>query len=584
MPSLLLLGGDGPASTHVHSSVVKVSAALQRVSGQCVAQLISILYDEVQSNRNVEAVLRFVHWVLSVRFDMPRNDALEVIQAQETRCRPISKDEGWIPCLVFMLGFHALTSRVEKVRMQNKKDADGKGKDFMTDGIISSSILLIERVRCMNTEGEDVSLSSILERCFSCQLSQFRHMIAELKSEDAAHVTANHEDATNDCQKSSSTLESQPAMECEKDWWEGVDLDGDLPSSEEECSIDTSEGENLGEKAIVADASNNDDRSIDKQLKEKPIDPKVSQSEWGTIERAALDLRAELIEVPPGATSADIQSYTDRISSLIRRAGTERGADGVAALGSTLHGNAASAARGASFESTSLTDTLIQQLCKTCIDGSTSAIRAAAFIRSFVLPLVRSVGTDAGETEKKKKASAPSRILTATITSLAKERPIETVEALFVPVLIGCREGNDTEEFVEPNQTQADLVSKAIKTGQLSEEALSVFVVGLIEDNVASPPMIWNDSTMPILTTLLSKRPKLNDETARKLAKLIAKKAKQYCKNSKFSTLFHTLVTKNGHSIQQAGCVNELTASAEELETFMGKSIKAALKKLSNKK
>ena len=477
MSFLLLLGGDGPASTNDHSSVVQVSAALQRVNGKCVAQLISVLYDEVQSNRNVEAVLRFVHWVLSVRFDIPRNDALEVIQAQESRCRPITKDEGWIPCLVFMLGFHALTSRVEKVRMQNKNDEDGKGNDFMSDGILSSSILLIERVRCMNTEGEDVSLSSILERCFSCQLSHFRHMIAELKSEDAALVPTNHEDATNDCQKSSSTLESQPAMECEKDWWEGVDLDGDLPSSDEECSIDTAEGETLGEKAIVADASNNDDGSIDKQLKEKPIDPKVSQSdtgqnfsgdEWGTIERAALDLRAELIEVPPGATSADIQSYTARISSLIRRAGTERGADGVAALGSTLHGNAASAARGASFESKSsspLTDILIQQLCKTCIDGSTSAIRAAAFIRSFVLPLVRSVGTDAGETGKKKKASAPSRILTATITSLAKERPIETVQALFVPVLIGCGEANDTGEFVEPNQTQADLVSKAIKPG-----------------------------------------------------------------------------------------------------------------------
>ena len=150
-------------------------------------------------------------------------------------------------------------------------------------------------------------------------------------------------------------------------------------------------------------------------------------------------------------------------------------------------------------------------------------------------------------------------------------------------MLIGSGGTNDTGEFFAPNQTQADLVSKAIKTGQLSEEALSVFVVGLV-DEVASPPMSWNDSTMPILTTLMSKRPNISDETAKQLAKLIENHAKQYCKNSKFSTLFHTFVTKHGPSIQEAGCVNELTASAEELKTFMGKSIKAALKKLSNKK
>lgn len=611
MSSLLLLGGDGPNTANDHSSVVQVSAALQRVSGQCVAQLLSVLYDEVQSNRNVEPVLRFVHWVLSVRFDLPRGDALETTRAQESLCRPISKDEGWIPCVAFMLAFNALTCRVEKVRMQNKKDANGKSNDFMADGIISSSIFLVERVRCMNIDEEGVSTTSMVERCFSSQMSIFRRMVAELKSEDASLVPANH-DTTSDRQKSSLELKPRLAMECEKDWWEGVDLESDLPSSEEECGIDTAEGETLGEKAIVADASNDDDGSIDKQLREKPTDPKVPQKcsppkvrvffgsagkttaresasggEWETIERAALDLRAELIEVPPGATSADIQSYTDRIFSLIRRAGTERGADGVAAIGSTLHGNAASVARSAGTESTSsspLTDILIQQLCKTCIDGSTSAIRAAAFIRSFVLPLVRSVGTDVGETGRKKKASAPSRILTATITSLAKERPIETVEALFVPVLIGSGETNDTGEFFAPNQTQADLVSKAIKTGQLSEEALSVFVVGLVDEVASPPPMSWNDSTMPILTTLMSKRPNISDDTAKQLAKLIENHAKQYCKNSKFSTLFHTFVTKHGPSIQEAGCVNELTASAEELKTFMGKSIKAALKKLSNKK
>ena len=270
---------------------------------------------------------------------------------------------------------------------------------------------------------------------------------------------------------------------------------------------------------------------------------------------------------------------------MLFQSGTERGADGVAAIGSTLRGNATSSfSSNTTVKSTAspLTDVLIQQLYKTCIDGSTSAIRTAAFIRSFVLPLALRLGTDAGDAGRKKKASTPSRILAATITSLTKERPLETVNALFIPMIVGSGQGSDTEE-TEPNQTQADLVSKTIKTGQLPEEAVSQFVVGLIEDKV-TPPMIWNDSTMPVLTTLLSKRPSLSDEAVKMLAVLIGKKTKEHCKNSKFSTLFHALVTKNGALVQQAGCVEELTASANELKTFMGKSIKTALKKLSKTK
>ena len=602
--SLLLLGGGRATSVNDRASEAQLSAALRHVSGQCIAQLLSVLYDEVQSNRNVEAVLRFVRWVLSVRFDVPCDGAFETIaQAQESRCEPITKDEGWIPCVVFMMAFKALTIRVVKLREQVGNDPDGKSVSFMADEVVSSSILLVERIRCMDVDGECVSSStSMVERCFSSELSRFRSLVAELKRDEAALMTANHEDTERDSPKSASVPEPLPATEYGQDWWKGVDLGGDLSSSEEECSIGASEGPPIGKDATIVDASSKGYGINDKQAgvkateKASGVDMKVSSSdteqkasagdEWGTIEGAALDLRAELVEMPPGATSADIQSYTDRISDLIKRAGTERGADGVAAIGSILHGNIASAARSAPVESTSsspLTDTLVQQLCKTSIGGSTSAIRAAAFIRSFVLPLAQTVGTDVGEAGKKKKASAPSRILTATITSLAKERPIETIEALFVPMLVGYGEGNDAEG-TEPNQTQADLVSKTIKTGQLSEEALSRFVVCLVADNkVASSPMILNDSTMPIVTTLLSKRPNISDETARRLTELIKEKAKEYCKNSKFSTLFHTLVTKNGASIQEAGCIDELVASADELKTFMGKSIKTALKKLSKK-
>jgi hypothetical protein len=604
MFSLLLLGGGEVASANDHETAVQVSAALKRVSGRCIAQLLSVLYDEVQSNRNVEAVLRFVHWVLSVRFDVLHDDLLDMDQSQRSQCRPISEDERsqcrpisederWIPCLVFMLCHNALTFRVKKLRMQDKKDADGGGgRDFMmTDGIVTSSVLLIERVRCMDTCSRRDGEPSVVERCFSLQLSLLRRIVAELERNDATPIA--HEQAANGNSKSSRSVpESRSTAALEKDWWDGVDLDGDFPSSEEECGSDAGPAaEPSKEKTIGADAA---EPSKEKTIGAEKVsssgpnassDPvrKALGDEWVTIEGAALDLRAELIEIPPGATLADIQSYTDRISSLIRRAGTEHGADGVAATGSILHDNTASTSTSATRstpESTSspLTDILIQQLCKTCIDGSTSAIRAAAFIRSFVLPLARNVGIEA----EKKKPSAPSRILTATITSLAKERPIETVEALFIPILKYFGDGSGTGE-AEPNQTQADLVSKTIKNGQLSEEAVSRFVVGLVED-VPTPPMVWNDSTMPILTILLSKRPNISDETAKKLAILIREKAKEYCKNSKFSTLFHTLITKNGTSIQEAGCVDELTKSANELKTFMGKSIKVALKKISKTK
>ena len=578
MSSLLLLGGGEAAVVKDGASVVEVSAALKRVSGRSIAQLMSALHDEVQSKRNVAAVLRFVHWMLSVRFNEGSRNVLV-----------LGVDEHWIPCLAFMLGYDALVFRVEKLRSQGTRDVND-------DGIVSSSVALIERARCMDSRygGEDMP-QTVVERCFGARLSHFHRLVAELEEEDAA----DQEDMVDDHPKTSSSPATSPPVDFEKDVWEGVDFD--LLSSEEECGVEAERGESIGEETVVTDDSKTLGDALDKQnnAKEELVgigdsDSKARSSDasgdagadkWMTIERSALGLRAELLEVPPGATSADIQTYADRISNLVRQAGTERGADGVAAIGSTLRGNVTSSfSSNTALESTAspLTDVLIQQLYKTCIDGSTSAIRTAAFIRSFVLPLALRLGTDAGDAGRKKKASTPSRILAVTITSLAKERPLETVNALFIPMIVGSGQGSDTEE-TEPNQTQADLVSKTIKTGQLPEEAVSQFVVGLIEDKV-TPPMIWNDSTMPVLTTLLSKRPSLSDEAVKMLAVLIGKKTKEHCKNSKFSTLFHTLVTKNGALVQQAGCVEELTASANELKTFMGKSIKTALKKLSKSK
>ena len=560
MSSLLLLGGGEAAVVKDGASVVKVSAALKRVSGRSIAQLMSALHDEVQSKRNVEAVLRFVHWMLSVRFNEGLRNVLE-----------LGVDEHWIPCLAFMLGYDALVFRVEKLRTRSQGT-----RDVNDDGIVSSSVSLIERARCMHSRygGEDMP-RSVVERCFGARLSHFHRLVAELEDEDAA----DQEDMADDHPKTSSSPATSPPADFEKDVWGGFDFD--LLLSEEECGVETE----------PLDKQNNGDAKEelvgigDSKAKSSDASSDAGADKWMTIERTALDLRAELLDVPPGATSADIQTYADRISNLVRQAGTERGADGVAAIGSTLRGNATSSfSSNTTAESTAspLSDVLIQQLYKTCIDGSTSAIRIAAFISSFVLPLALRLGTDAGDAGTKKKASAPSRILAATITSLAKERPLETVNALFIPMIVGCGQGSDTEE-TEPNQTQADLVSKTIKTGQLPEEAVSQFVVGLIEDKV-TPPMIWNDSTMPVLTTLLSKRPSLSDEAVKMLAVLIGKKTKEHCKNSKFSTLFHTLVTRNGALVQQAGCVEELTASANELKTFMGKSIKTALKKLSKTK
>lgn len=560
MSSLLLLGGGEAAVVKDGASVVKVSAALKRVSGRSIAQLMSALHDEVQSKRNVEAVLRFVHWMLSVRFNEGSRNVLE-----------LGVDEHWIPCLAFMLGYDALVFRVEKLRTRSQGT-----RDVNDDGIVSSSVALIERARCMHSRygGEDMP-RSVVERCFGARLSHFHRLVAELEEEE----DADQEDMADDHPKTSSSPATSPPADFEKDVWEGVDFD--LLLSEEECGVETE----------PLDKQNNGDAKEelvgigDSKAKSSDASSDAGADKWMTIERSALDLRAELLDVPPGATSADIQTYADRISNLVRQAGTERGADGVAAIGSTLRGNATSSfSSNTTAESTAspLTDVLIQQLYKTCIDGSTSAIRIAAFIRSFVLPLALRLGTNAGDAGRKKKASAPSRILAATITSLTKERPLETVNALFIPMIVGCGQGSDTEE-TEPNQTQADLVSKTIKTGQLPEEAVSQFVVGLIEDKV-TPPMIWNDSTMPVLTTLLSKRPSLSDEAVKMLAVLIGKKTKEHCKNSKFSTLFHTFVTKNGALVQQAGCVEELTASANELKTFMGKSIKTALKKLSQTK
>lgn len=566
LSSILLL----PGTTSHADEATSLTSALSSMHGTCIAQLLSVLYDEVKCRRNTGAVLRFVAWIITLRYASDQQH--------------IPSDDGWIPCLAFMISYHSMLDRVERLR----RGGDGSCSDILEDEIVSTSVQVARRVRHFDTTQPNGTsqierTTSLVQRCFTRQFSRLDALVTKLGETTSMRHHASevrvpsqeHGHSTN-----TSTIGDT------KDWWDGVDL----PSSDEEdhntsCDDFTENEEEdekqpndrqTGDPSELQDVSSN---QTNKAEMDNPLPlPAAEEDEWPVIEKAAMALREELIGVAKSATSSDIQSYSDRISELIHRSGAERGASGVTDVGSILtYGSITEnniTPGGHIPGPMPLCDVLLQQLTKKCLDGSISAIRAAAYIRSFLLPVASQIGFDAAKGKKK----VASRILTSTITSLARERPVESVEALFIPLL--CPRTNCSHiGSEEPNQAQCELVSKVIRFAQLPQNAIAKFIAGLVRENA----MTWTDSSMPVLTTLLAKRPVLCDEIVRDLASIIEQKSGEMCKNLKFSALFLSLVTKNGSAVP-ADCIDALLLSAQKLKTFSGKSIATALKRISMRK
>eukprot|EP00580_Thalassiosira_gravida_P019590 CAMPEP_0201659760 /NCGR_PEP_ID=MMETSP0494-20130426/2534_1 /ASSEMBLY_ACC=CAM_ASM_000839 /TAXON_ID=420259 /ORGANISM="Thalassiosira gravida, Strain GMp14c1" /LENGTH=856 /DNA_ID=CAMNT_0048137391 /DNA_START=286 /DNA_END=2856 /DNA_ORIENTATION=- len=363
--------------------------------------------------------------------------------------------------------------------------------------------------------------------------------------------------------------------------------------------------------------------------------PPETVSPYDELDRETCELRVALLDMPPAESSSTevVRHTVEEIGTLLRRYGEAGGAGGISRCGDIFAGGSravaavvvvvvggdAATAKGEQSKGRSnnnrfpLNDAAVSSLAKAFLTDATGSLRAKAFLRSFVLPLMidmnpiaRAVASgcadDVGDRKKGSKGKPASRVLTSLLTSLARDRPAECVESVVVPTLCLKKYIPSAplalEASFEPTRFQCELASRLLR----GTDALSIPAVALLVEEVlpiidevtttagdAVPTrggMEWTENTMPVLTACLNRQPNLPDAAVEKLADEIS-----YClsptsprsmiKSMKFSTLFHALVSKYGPQLKSAGRVEPLKSSATRLKTFMSKTIGLSLKKLS---
>ncbi|KAL3826456.1 hypothetical protein ACHAXA_011265 [Cyclostephanos tholiformis] len=368
------------------------------------------------------------------------------------------------------------------------------------------------------------------------------------------------------------------------------------------------------------------------------MEPTISPFEQ--LDRETHRLRLVLLDMPPGdSSSTEVVRHTvGEIVSLLGRYGELDGASGITRCGDILGGRLAIDASDdanvdggnskqgdqLSFDRFPLNDVTVSSLASTFLTDATGALRANAFLRSFVLPLMiemnptaRAIyagvsracedddGMTMGGTEWGKPAS---RALTTLLTSLSRERPMECVVSVIIPSLV-MTEGkpSTSSSSFEPTRFQCELISRVLR----GKDALSVQAIAVLVETIVLPTrmggpigamnvstsytgggMKWTESTMPVLTACLNCKPPLTDDVVIELADTISNllhpsggtsssSANTMTKSIKFSTLFHALVVKYGLQLRSARRVEPLLDSASMLRTFISKSICLALRKLS---
>ena len=327
------------------------------------------------------------------------------------------------------------------------------------------------------------------------------------------------------------------------------------------------------------------------------------------MQKSAMEIRQTLFEMGQNATSNVVQSSTHEVATLLQKAGKEYGAKGITIVASILkYGTMLStkemnhttakgsddidkvpSEEGLNERIVILSDVFVSSLCKACITEETSAVRASTFMTEFVLPSINRLRSSRSRTA--------SRLLITTISFLARERPAECATSLLVPALCskvehveGINTTNNSLGCI-PTKAQCELVSKIVKQVVLPKDILASIISDLTK------LMIWNEQTIPIITTCLLKKPQLSQETVKVIVHKIcectcpssnndSKKQKEMQsisalrKGIKFSTLFHTFVIKYGTQIKEGAFVNVLLEAAELLKTMLKKSISISLKKL----
>ncbi len=475
-----------------------------------------------------------------------------------------------------------------------------------------------------NDEMNHVKQNLLLKSCFPQQCVKLESFVKDVynviakddiekerNDDDRSPNTSLHAHGENDCLE----LEQQQKQEAIFDkLWDEMLISPAKKSKEIEDHNDGS----AHEPKSINEATPDDD--IDASSYNIPMEiskdvtavvPEEKRILDKNVEEMVLDLRLEFFVMGQNATSNVINDMTQKTSDLLQKAGKEKGAVGIKEVATLLKYGDVESKEFEGERNQSMTennrqeqetssnpcddsmyyfpDVFIASLCKACITQETSAVRTSMIMSEFVLPSIVHLKTH--------KARAASRALISTISFLANDRPAECASSLLVPALCSKRGGDNVDEKKidvsndVPNKAQCELVSKIVKQAKWPKGVLGKIIADL------TMYMTWNEQTVPVLTTCLQKKPQLCEETISLVVKRICSSIKggecdgdkdvlqkesiqNIRKGMKFSTLFHTFVTKHGSQIRNRGAKDELLSAAGLLKTILGKSICASLKKL----
>jgi len=312
------------------------------------------------------------------------------------------------------------------------------------------------------------------------------------------------------------------------------------------------------------------------------------------LDAQAFQLRINLLGMSPSERKSTqvIQHTAAEIGSLLIAYGDADGASGIARLGDILSGlSPPDGVVSVSTPSFPLEETVVALLVRDHLTDAMGALRARAFLRAFVLPLMIDInpaakavyyGCSSGGKEKGKPAS---RALTSLLTGLCRDRPNEFVLGVLAPSLAVDESTSSINNVAlssfEPSRFQCELVVRLLKGKDgLSLSATALLLNELLPSSEGTSGMKWTEASMPIVTVCVNRQPALTSVSLAKLLDRVIACLSPGSKSVKLSLLFNAIVTKYSSQVKESGRVDQLKSSASRLKTFNSKTLINALKKI----
>ncbi|KAL2103328.1 hypothetical protein ACEWY4_000196 [Coilia grayii] len=189
--------------------------------------------------------------------------------------------------------------------------------------------------------------------------------------------------------------------------------------------------------------------------------------------------------------------------------------------------------------------------CLLAVSPDLSHSVAAALIRNLLLTKVLSLCEPA------------SRWLSSAVSSVCARYPRPMCQELIKPVLEGGQAGT----------VQIELICRLIEDSLEPQYRLLVFGMTL--------NLSWNETILIVIHSLLDTRLDLTDEFFTRFTNQLSSQSPDFVKSMKFAKMLLTILTKYQSHVK-GECRHTLSCCLDSNETFLKKSLQAALKRISH--